>query len=86
MLEPASGSVIANTIFEVPLARRGSQVSRCSSVPNSVSTSAEIAAETTRSSSGVPAAAISSQTRTSSVSPPPPPPYASGMFTPMNPA
>ena len=86
VLEPASGSVIANTTLAAPLARPGSQVLRCSSVPNSEIISAEIAADTSNSSSGVPAAAISSQTRASSVSPPPPPPYSSGMFTPMNPA
>ena len=86
VLDPASGSVIAKTTFEVPAARPGSQVLRCSSVPNSLITSAEIAAETSSSRSGVPCAAISSQTRARSVRPPPPPPYSSGMFTPMKPA
>ena len=74
VLEPASGSVIANTTLAAPLARPGSQVWRCSSVPNSEIISAEMAADTSSSNSGVPAAAISSQTRASSVSPPPPPP------------
>src|ERR1035437_153384 len=77
-LEPASGSVIANTILAVPLARPGSQVMRCSPVPNSAIISAEIAADTSSRSSGVPAAAISSQTIASSVRPPPPPPQAPG--------
>ena len=86
MLEPASGSVIAKTIVDVPAARPGSHVLRCSSVPNSAITSAQIAADTSSRSSGVPCAASSSPTIDSSVMPPPPPPYSSGTLTPMNPA
>jgi hypothetical protein len=85
VLEPASGSVMAKTIFVRPLARPGSHSLRCSSVPCSQITSAEIAALTTRSSNGAPFAAISSHTIVSSASPPPPPPYSSGTLTPMNP-
>ena len=64
----------------------GSHSLRSSGEPNSPITSAEIAAETSRSSSGAPWFAISSQTMASSTSPPPPPPYSSATLTPMNPA
>ena len=86
MLEPASGSVIAKTTFACPLARPGSHSLRSSGEPNSPITSAEIAAETSRSRSGAPWFAISSQTIASSTSPPPPPPYSSATLTPMKPA
>ena len=86
VLEPAFGSVIAKTTFVRPLASPGSHSLRCSSLPNSAITSAEIAAVTSRSRIGAPFAAISSQTIVSSASPPPPPPYSSETFTPMNPA
>ena len=74
MLEPASGSVIAKTTFSRPLASPGSHSLRCSSVPYSAITAAEIAWVTSSSSIGAPAAAVSSQTIASSTSPPPPPP------------
>ena len=86
VLDPASGSVIAKTTFVRPFARPGSHSLRSSGEPNSPITSAEIAAETSRSSSGAPWFAISSQTMASSTSPPPPPPYSSATLTPMNPA
>ena len=86
MLDPASGSVIAKTTLARPLARPGSHSLRSSGEPNSPITSAEIAAETSRSSSGAPWFAISSQTIASSTSPPPPPPYSSATLTPMKPA
>ena len=81
-LEPASGSVIANAIFTAPLASPGSQRSFCSVVPDRAMTVAQIAGETTMSSSGQPAAASSSATIASSTMPCPPPPYSSGTLTP----
>ena len=81
-LEPASGSVIANAICSDPSAKRGSQVCFCSSVPNRAMIVAQIAGETTISSSAQPCAASSSATAARSPMPPPPPPYSSGTFTP----
>ncbi len=86
VLDPASGSVIAKTMMDVPADRAGSHDFRCSSVPKAVITSPQMAVETTSKSSGVPWAAISSPTIDSSLIPPPPPPYSSGRLTPMNPA
>ncbi len=80
--EPASGSVIANDIFALPSANRGSQCSFWSVVPLVAITVAAMAGETTISSSGQPAAAISSATMESSTIPAPPPPYSAGTATP----
>jgi hypothetical protein len=85
-LDPASGSVIANTILRSPVARPGSQRSRCSGVPKRARMVPQIAGETISSISGQPWAASSSATIASSVMPMPPPPWRSGMLTPRNPA
>jgi hypothetical protein len=73
-LEPASGSVIANTILRSPVASPGSQRSRCASVPKRARSVPQIAGETISSSSGQPLAASSSVTIASSLMPMPPPP------------
>ena len=80
LFDPASGSVMANTIFS-PVHSPGSQRCFWASSPKRLMTSAEIAAETRMSSRGHPAAANSSQTMASSLMPPPPPPYSSGRCT-----
>jgi hypothetical protein len=80
--DPASGSVMANDIFAVPSAKRGSQRSFWSTVPLVAITVAAIAGDTTMSSNGQPAAAISSATIDSSTIPAPPPPYSAGTATP----
>jgi hypothetical protein len=74
VLEPASGSVMAKTIFSSPLASPGSQRSRCPSVPKRASSVPQIAGDTISSSSGQPWAASSSVTIASSLMPMPPPP------------
>ena len=85
LFEPASGSVIANTIF-VPVTIGRSQRSRCSAVPKCLMSSAQIAGETRISRSGQPTAASSSHTIASSDMPAPPPPYSSGRCTPRKPS
>ena len=84
-LVPASGSVIAKTIFPSPEASRGSHCACCAGVPNLPMTSAAMPHETRVSSSGQPCAAVSSQTIASSTMPAPPPPYSSAMLTPRKP-
>ena len=61
---------------------------RCfwASVPNWAMMVAQMAGDTTMTSSGQPAAASSSSTAASSAMPPPPPPYSSGTLTPRKPA
>ncbi len=86
LLEPASGSVIANAIVMVPSAIPGSQRFFWSSVPNFAMIVPLMAGETTISSSGQPPADISSITMASSYMPAPPPPYSSGRLTPMKPS
>jgi hypothetical protein len=83
--EPASGSVMAKAILSSPVANRGSHRCFWASVPNLAMMVAQMAGETTMTSSGHPAAASSSATAASSVIPPPPPPYCSGTLTPRNP-
>ncbi len=82
VLEPASGSVMANTIRASPLASWGF----CwVSLPYLAMTSPEMALETRSSSMGQPWAAVSSQTRASSARPAPPPPNRSGRLIPTQP-
>ena len=85
VLEPASGSVMANTIRLSPLASRGSQVFCWVSLPYLAMTSPEMALETRSSSMGQPWAAVSSQTSASSARPAPPPPNRSGRLIPTKP-
>ena len=85
VLEPASGSVMANTILVSPLASWGSQVFCWVWLPYRAMTSPEMALETRSSSMGQPWAAVSSQTRVSSARPAPPPPNRSGRLIPMKP-
>jgi hypothetical protein len=86
VFEPASGSVIANTILPSPEAIGGSQRSCCSGVPNRASRVPQIAGDTISSSSGQPWAASSSVTMASSLMPMPPPPCSAGRLTPTKPA
>ncbi len=85
-LEPASGSVIAKTIFCEPSAITGRSSARCASVPCLARIEPTIAGVTTSSSNGQPAAANSSHTIANSVTPAPPPPYSSGRLTPRYPS
>ncbi len=83
LLEPASGSVMANAIFSSPEPKRGSHDSFCcSSEPKWAMMVAQMAGDTTSSSRGQPLAASSSRTMASSAIPIPPPPYSAGTFTP----
>ena len=84
--DPASGSVMANTILRSPEAIAGSQRSRWAGVPKRASRVPQMAGDTISSISGQPWAASSSVTMASSRMPMPPPPYSSGRFTPTNPA
>src|SRR6201995_3203164 len=86
VLDPASGSVIANDRVWVPSASPGSQVRFSSGDPCAARIEPQIAGAITIISSGQPAAATSSITAHSSGRPAPPPPYSSGRCTPRNPA
>ncbi len=85
LFDPASGSVMAKAILVRPVARSGSQRSRCSSEPNRAITVPQMADDTSRISSGHPAAEHSSSTMASSAIPMPPPSCSAGMLTPTNP-
>ena len=86
LLEPASGSVIANAMVIEPSAMPGIHRFFCSSVPNLEMIVPLMAGETTISSRAQPAADISSMTSDNSYIPAPPPPYSSGRLTPMKPS
>ena len=84
VLEPASGSVIANDMVRVPSARPGSQARFSSGDPCAAMMDPQMAGAMTIISSGHPAAETSSMTAVSSLRPAPPP-YSSGRCTPRNP-
>src|ERR1700686_1097970 len=72
--EPASGSVMANAIFNSAVAKRGSHSRFCSSEPNLAMMVAQMAGETTSKRRGQPLAPSCSRTMANSLIPMPPGP------------